>query len=361
MDKKICKYELGIIFKSIIIYYIFFIGIVAFLGGVSSNDGVSEITFQGLNLATMIFLLVSALCIVKPSFYFAQGNNVSRKNFIKGTIEAGAILSIILAFIDTILIKILGMFFHCINIYELAFGNIESSEALDVIINIFLMYLFSVLLYFIVYLIFLIISTIYFKLNTTLKIVWSVASIFILTSSISVMSNIVDISGNIINRYSVIIIFIILIAIFILIEVLLGKNIKEGLEKTSLKGLIALIIILVVAILIFSESLFIGGIKKTSTEIIPIESEIQESDNYFPEVYKGDFEVEIEAEIKYGYVFVQILDSSENVLWSKVISKNKSEDIYFEENVELNNINDNCILRVKSEDASGELKYSITQ
>ena len=361
MDKKICKYELSTIFKSIVIYYMFFIGIVLFLGVMPSNDGVGEITFQGLNLATMILLLVSSLCILKPSFYFAQGNNISRKNFIKGTIETGAVLSIILAAIDLILIKLMNMFVNCINIYEMVFGKIEYSGVLDIIINNILMYLFSALLYFVVYLISLIITTIYFKINTVLKVLWAITSVFILFVTLAWISNIGYTDGSIINRYNIIIIFIILIAVLILIEVLLGKNIKEGLDKISLKGTIILIVFLVAIVVISSLVLSIGSGKTIITGVIPIESEVQESDNYFSGEYNDDFQVELEVEVEYGQVEIEILDGHENILWSKTISEKESKDVYFEEVIHLKGNSDKCIIRVKNEEACGELKYSIKE
>lgn len=361
MDKKICKYELGIIFKSIVIYYMSVIGIVLFIGVISRYDAVGKITFQGINLATMIFLLVSSLCILKPSFYFSQGNNVSRKNFIKGTIEAGAVLSIIVAVIDLILIKLMGLFVNCINIYELAFGEIEYSGVLDIIINTILMYVFTVLLYFLVYIIALIITTIYFKINTVLKVLWAITSVFILLLTLIFIFNIGAAYGNIINRYNIIIIFIVLIVILILIEVLLGKNIKEGLEKTSLKGVIIFIIALVAIVVMFSAVSFTGISKTKFSGVISIDSEVQESDNYFSGEYNGDFEIELEAKIEYGQVAVQILDGSEKILWSKTISEKESKDIHFEEVVQIKNYSNNCVIRVKNEDASGEIKYSVRE
>ena len=117
MDKKICKYELSKILKPMIIFYcVYFFIIISIKISSCFFEGFDGIT-SGTDLSTVVFVGIIALTILKPAFNFSQGNNISRKNFIEGTIKSGVFISIIMSSVDLILKFILNQIYHLFSKY----------------------------------------------------------------------------------------------------------------------------------------------------------------------------------------------------------------------------------------------------
>lgn len=123
-SNKICSYQLETSIKSILVYYSILIGILLLvLIQKKFMYPYSNIQSNGIEMATAIFIFIMALNSFKSSFYFSQGNNVSRNSFILGTIKSGVIISASLALIDIIINRIYNLFIICPTNFDMIYRN----------------------------------------------------------------------------------------------------------------------------------------------------------------------------------------------------------------------------------------------
>jgi hypothetical protein len=104
---KVTKYQLNNAYKGIVVFYVI-IFTVALATVVMSNKIGGKVTFGGLGIATVIFLIIAGLDWFKTNFKFLMANNVSRKEFYKGSIAAMATVAAFMALVDTIVSIILS-------------------------------------------------------------------------------------------------------------------------------------------------------------------------------------------------------------------------------------------------------------
>lgn len=262
MNKKICKYELNKILKSMIIFYcIYFFIIISIKISSCFFEGFDGIT-RGTDLSTVVFVGIIALTILKPAFNFSQGNNISRKNFIKGTIKSGIFISIIMSSIDLILKFTLNKIYHLFTnmgynhtLFEKVY---EKGLYLPKFTNIFMDFLFKFGLCLFVYMICLCFSTIYFKLSAEKKKILATVSIIILFAFISFDSIRLAIGSLIGNNYIIEpIIFIILSIILMVLEFFISKDLTESEEKIKKNSktykLVGGILIIVISLFLYVD------------------------------------------------------------------------------------------------------------
>lgn len=185
MDKslKIFKYQLKESIKPIGIFYgivILVMGLLVFISRYSHG----EVSSSGIELSTAIFLFVCALNSFKPQFYFTQGNNISRKSFLKGTVLHGITVSAILPIIDIIINRLYNLVVPCPMNYDMIYGSAKNIESFDrmtsFIVNNNLetllgTYLFTTAAYILMFMIGLFITILMFRLSKTGKFILSAA------------------------------------------------------------------------------------------------------------------------------------------------------------------------------------------
>lgn len=184
---KIAKINTNDMIKPIIIFYCIVVAsLILNLALVNSNI---HLMTKGLELATAIFLFVCGLNSFKENFYFAQGNNISRKSFAKGVIGSIFPIAIVMSIIDIVINRVVNIFTEMPTIYDMICGSYASIDLLNnstawvqdnSILVIFNSVLICFLLYCLAYVLGLAISMLYFRCNTIMKILVSVIGIMIL-------------------------------------------------------------------------------------------------------------------------------------------------------------------------------------
>lgn len=190
MDKsnKICKYQLKTSVKATFIYYSILIGILLIVLVEKIVDKDNNIHFSGVEISTAIFIFVAALNSFKSTFYFSQGNNVSRKTFIKGNIKYGLIMSAILSVIDIVLNRVYNIFTICPTNFHTIYGKIIFNQdnkqwqwAQTSHISSFLQaYIWYFALYAFLFMLGLSITIIYFRLNKLGQVIISIIPVIII-------------------------------------------------------------------------------------------------------------------------------------------------------------------------------------
>ena len=183
---KIAKYKLASSLKGIGIYYgIFSLVLILFVITSPKSIGTEYIT-SGLEFSTVIFIFIMTINDFKSTFYFSQGNNVSRKSYLKGVLLYIIAITSILPIIDISLNRIYNLFTKCPMLYDMLYGlkNIAGKAVIDNgVFALVSNYLFLLSLYIFVYLIGLLMSSISFKLKGNTKIFFSVLLIFFIILS----------------------------------------------------------------------------------------------------------------------------------------------------------------------------------
>ena len=176
---KIAKINTNDMIKPIIIFYCIVVAsLILNLALVNSNI---HLMTKELELATAIFLFVCGLNSFKENFYFAQGNNISRKSFVKGVIGSIFPIAIVMSIIDIVINRVVNIFTEMPTIYDMICGSYSTAWVQDnSILVIFNSVLICFILYCLAYVLGLAISMLYFRCNTIMKILVSVIGIMIL-------------------------------------------------------------------------------------------------------------------------------------------------------------------------------------
>ncbi|AVQ39740.1 hypothetical protein C7M56_14030 [Clostridium botulinum] len=240
-SNKICSYQLETSIKSILVYYSILIGILLLvLIQKKFMYPYSNIQSNGIEMATAIFIFIMALNSFKSSFYFSQGNNVSRNSFILGTIKSGVIISAALALIDIIINRIYNLFIICPTNFDMIYRNssygVNSSWQVILkhsVVNSLETYLWNLAVYIFLFMLGLLITIVYFRLNKLGQVVVSIIPvllivivsnfyIYIPTEVWSFIGN--AFGANTKNPYMAILTFIILSILEIAVQYLLIKK-----------------------------------------------------------------------------------------------------------------------------------------
>ncbi len=179
-SNKICKYQLKTSIKPILIYYSILIGFLLLILIEKFTSQNSNVQSSGIEMSTAIFIFVMALNSFKSSFYFSQGNNISRNSFIIGTIKAGIIMAAALSLIDVIINRMYNIFIICPTNFDMIYRNpsygVNNSWKVMLnhsIANSLETYLWNLAVYIFLFMLGLLITIIYFRLNKLGQIVLS--------------------------------------------------------------------------------------------------------------------------------------------------------------------------------------------
>jgi len=201
MDKslKVFKFQLKESIKPTIIFYGIFLFVMLTLVYLSENTN-GSVSSSGIELSTAIFLFVCGLNSFKSQFYLAQGNNISRKSFLKGTVLYGFAFSGILPVVDIIINRGFNLVIPCPMNYDMMYGSIRtmsftqgmSSFVVNNSIQTLMgTYMFTTAAYVFVFMLGLVMTMLMFKLNKIGKLIFwgSGAVLFIYTNLVSLIPN----------------------------------------------------------------------------------------------------------------------------------------------------------------------------
>ncbi|MDF2700391.1 MAG: putative rane protein [Haloplasmataceae bacterium] len=162
---KVTKYQLFDYKLGLIIFYsiIAIISVIIITSNVTSDGNMS-----GIGLSTVIFIFIVGLNSFKVVFKFMQVNNVSRKSFLMGSIQAFLIVAFFMTIIDFLLGSFLKNLFLYISLYELIY--MEKSVLKEIIWS-FLLYSLAINLGFMI-------TIIYYRVNKLFRTIISVLPIF---------------------------------------------------------------------------------------------------------------------------------------------------------------------------------------
>ncbi|WP_409069633.1 hypothetical protein ACFLKB_09520 [Clostridium sp. FAM 1755] len=239
-SNKICSYQLETSIKSILVYYGILIGILLLVLIQNFIYPNSNIQSNGIEMPTAIFIFIMALNSFKTSFYFSQGNNVSRNSFILGTIKSGVIISAVLALIDIIINRIYNLFIICPTNFDMIYRNpsYDVNGSWQVILNHSVVnsletYLWNLAVYIFLFMLGLLITIVYFRLNKFGQVVVSIIPVLLIVIVsnfyIYIPTKVWNFIGNAFgantkNPYMAMLTFIILSILAISIQYLLVKK-----------------------------------------------------------------------------------------------------------------------------------------
>lgn len=182
---KVFKYQSKTTINSVLIFYGIFLSIIIFIGYMFRNFG--NVSSAGVELSTAIFLFVAGLNSFKPPFYFAQLNNITRRDFILGTTLYAGCFSIVLSAVDIAINRIYNIFVQCPMNFDMIYFDINEVMNLSFQVNndvshIIKTFMFTAAAYMFVMMLGLILSMITFRLNSLGKtIFWGgSAALFVL-------------------------------------------------------------------------------------------------------------------------------------------------------------------------------------
>ncbi len=105
------------------IYYLVLAIIIFGIIIIDSQIDIKVFNQFGIGGSTIIFLFICGLNSFKDNFRFMQTFNVTRKNFLIGSLYAFLIIAFTMAIVEVILNQLLGIFFTYEGYYEAVYGS----------------------------------------------------------------------------------------------------------------------------------------------------------------------------------------------------------------------------------------------
>lgn len=180
--KSIVKYNLSNLKNSIAIYYSILI-IVCIALVVLSKIDTGTVSSSGIEISSVIFIFVAGLNLFKENFYFMKSNNVSRKDFLYGTVVSMIPVALFMSVLDIIINRIYNIFLKCPTIYDMTYTSIGSGEWYNTINwiqsnsieTLFNSIIFQASLCLVAVSLGFVITIVYYKCNKLMKIIISVS------------------------------------------------------------------------------------------------------------------------------------------------------------------------------------------
>ena len=185
--KKIAKYNISSMKKSIIIFYSIFISICILLIIIAKSSG-GNVSSSGVEMSSAIFIFIAGLNIFKENFYFAKSNNISRKSYFLGTILSMLPVAGVMSIIDMVINRIFNLFIKSPTNYDMIFTDLRfaslstnlswvQSNNIKTLFNTFL---FQASVYLMLFVLGFVINMIYYKCNKLMKTVVSIAPVMLI-------------------------------------------------------------------------------------------------------------------------------------------------------------------------------------
>ena len=185
--KKVAKYNLSVMKKSMMIFYLIFISVCILIIVLSRvNEG--NVSSSGLEISSAIFIFVAGLNIFKENFYFTKSNNISRKSYFLGTILSMIPIAGIMSIIDIVINRIYNLFIESPTIYDMGFTNFNQINFMytanwiqqNDIKALFETFLFQTSLYLMLFVLGFLITMIYYKCNKFMKKIISIIPVMLI-------------------------------------------------------------------------------------------------------------------------------------------------------------------------------------
>ncbi|MBU3199676.1 hypothetical protein LL037_11210 [Clostridium estertheticum] len=224
---KLAKYNIKSSLKSIIIYYIIFIGALTGKKMMSQYSGVSSST-SGLEISSVVLLFVLGLTFFRENFYFTQANNIPRRDYFKATAMAILAIGLTMSILDVIINRVYNIFMENRTIYDMIYSEVSRSSSVWIQSNsiqtLFGTVTFLFAFYIVAFGVGLLTTMIYYKCNKTMKVLVSLIPIvlygIVSRNDVELGEKIKDFIGNLLgiqieirNSYMAVITFICLFII----------------------------------------------------------------------------------------------------------------------------------------------------
>ncbi|MCB2352520.1 hypothetical protein [Clostridium estertheticum] len=177
---KLAKYNIKSSLKSIIIYYIIFIGALSGKKMMSQYSGVSSST-SGLEILSVVLLFVLGLNFFRENFYFTQANNIPRRDYFKATAMAILAIGITMSILDVTINRLYNTFMENYMMYDIIYSKVSRSSSVWIqrnsIQTLFRTVTFLFAFYIVAFGVGLLTTMIYYKCNKTMKVLVSLIPI----------------------------------------------------------------------------------------------------------------------------------------------------------------------------------------
>lgn len=200
--KSVFKYSVANMVKSIVAFYGIFISVCVLLIFLANSSG-GTVSSSGVELSSAIFIFIAGLNSFKENFYFMKSNNVSRRDFLYGTILSMLPIAFVMSFIDVIINRIQNIFISSPTNYDMIYGNMRNityneffwtqSNSIETLLNTFL---FQSVVYAFAFVLGFVITILYYKSNKLTKVIISIAPV----AFIILLNLIIDIYPSLLSR-----------------------------------------------------------------------------------------------------------------------------------------------------------------
>ncbi|MBX4264256.1 hypothetical protein [Clostridium estertheticum] len=119
-SSKLAKYNIKSSLKSIIIYYIIFIGALTSLEILRKFSGGTT----GLEVSSVVLLFVLGLNLFRENFYFTQANNIPRADYFKAIAMAILAIGFAMSIVDVIINRVYNIFTLSPTIYDMIYSEV---------------------------------------------------------------------------------------------------------------------------------------------------------------------------------------------------------------------------------------------
>lgn len=200
--KSVFKFSVANMVKSIGAFYGIFISVCVLLIFLANSSG-GTVSSSGVELSSAIFIFIAGLNSFKENFYFMKSNNVSRRDFLYGTILSMIPIAFVMSFIDVIINRIQNIFISSPTNYDMIYGNMRNitynevfwtqSNSIETLLNTFL---FQGVVYAFAFVLGFVITILYYKSNKLTKVIISVAPVALIV----LLNLIIDIYPSLLSR-----------------------------------------------------------------------------------------------------------------------------------------------------------------
>lgn len=185
--KSVFKFSVANMVKSIGAFYGIFISVCVLLIFLANSSG-GTVSSSGVELSSAIFIFIAGLNSFKENFYFMKSNNVSRRDFLYGTILSMIPIAFGMSFIDVIINRVQNIFISSPTNYDMIYGNMRTlgimtevnkgiwvqNNSVETLLNTFL---FQGVVYAFAFALGFVITILYYKSNKLTKVIISVAPV----------------------------------------------------------------------------------------------------------------------------------------------------------------------------------------
>ncbi|MGL5765470.1 MAG: hypothetical protein ACRCX8_07510 [Sarcina sp.] len=168
----VAKFNAYTIGKGIPIFYGIFLGVQITLMLLAEIIFSETGGMHGTEFVSICYLFGCGIGVFKTNYYFTKGSGISKLSFIKGVIISILPLAFIVATIDIIINKVMGIFITSTSLYDQSYGVLSNASGLGRILETLA---FQFMLAIVAYLIGVVVAMVFYKANKIMKIILGVS------------------------------------------------------------------------------------------------------------------------------------------------------------------------------------------